>query len=784
MLCRCGGSEVHNSRLGRLAKMTTRQGLRWFGSIRFCLNSLGSVRVGHSSSAPARALKWIRAHESPTGGIRVHSGHADAYPEVTGYLIPTLLQCGERELASRLVRWLLCIQRADGSYTSWHGVPYIFDTGQVLRGLLAAANLVPQALEAARRAADYLCGRMVEGGRGGWGNRYSGAIPESVHLYVLPPLLQAAEILEKPGYREAAERCLEYYCGHKDALQISTLTHFLGYELEALIDLGRADLAMPILNTLREQQAADGSVRAADGARWVCAPGLAQLAVCWYKIGQWEPADEALAWLEAHQQPSGGFLGSYGPGASYFPDVEVPWAAKFYLDAHLLRVKSFFERNAHIFPSSVSRDDGRAQAILSVIKPKDRVLEVGCGKGRFLKVVREVYPETECTGVDISPALLAHLPADIQALPGSLECIPCPDNDFDVVFSVEAIEHSVNPEAAVAEMIRVTRPGGWVVIVDKQQAHWGRLKCPPWEKWPEVAELSRLLNRGCDHVTATPVGYDGKLPDGLMVVWRGQKRSRLSGSDWNQVLISPSSQQAVVERVRHNRLSEWGQVILLETSPGEKVLEIGSGTGEISLHLAQAGRQVTALDCSPESLEFIQRCAAALGVAIETVLADATQPLPFPDDAFDCVWSSGLLEHFAPDERRDMLREWRRIARGKVIALVPNAACVAYRAGKAYQEEQGIWPWGLETPILSLRDDFETAGLHVVSEYSVGARQALSFLPAGHPLRRPLSAWVDSLSPGELRDCNQGYLLVTIGVKFPGSANVGCIWSDHDLNIR
>jgi len=669
-------------------------------------------------------------------------------------------------MATRLVRWLVCIQRPDGSYTDPDGgKPYVFDTGQALRGLLAAAELVPEALDAAHRAADYLISQMVDGGKGGFGDRYSGVIPESVHLYVLPPLLQAGEVFQKPEYRAAAERCIEFYCNHPDALQMSTLTHFLGYELEALIDLGLADLAIPILDALREEQTPDGAVQAMSGAKWVCTPGLAQLAVCWYKVGQWEPADRAMNWLERHQQPSGGFLGSHGRGASYFPNVELSWAVKFYLDAHWLRVTSFFDRNAHLFPDSISKDDGRVQAILSVVKSKDRILEVGCGKGRFLKVIREVYPDTECTGVDISSALLSHVPAGIRVLKGSMESIPCPNDYFDVVFSVEAIEHSANPEIAIKEMVRVTRPGGWVVVIDKHRSQWGRLVCPPWERWPEVDELRRWLSRWCDQVSVEPVSYAGKPPDGLMVVWRGRKRSKLSGSDWNEVLVSPSSQRKIVERVRNNHLSEWAQVMLLETSPGQKVLEIGAGTGEISLHLAWAGRRVTALDISDESLEFIRRCAAELGVEIETVQADATQPLPFNDNEFDCVWSSGLLEHFTPDERRFMLQEQRRVTRNKVIAMVPNAACVAYRAGKRYLEERGLWPYGLEIPILSLRDEFEAVGLRVVSEYSIGAEHALNFLPIDHPLRKALSEWISTLSPEELRDCHQGYLLVTIGLK-------------------
>lgn len=232
-----------------------------------------------------------------------------------------------------------------------------------------------------------------------------------------------------------------------------------------------------------------------------------------------------MKWLEAHQRPSGGFLGSVGRGASYFPDAEPAWGVKLYLDAHRLRVLSYVERKVHTFLAEVSHDDGRARAILRVIRPTDRVIEAGCGKGRFLKLVRQPYPETDCTGVGISPRMLQELPPEIHRVEGSLESIPCPDGSFDVVFSVEAIEHAANPERAVAEMIRIARPAGWVVINDKQRKHWGRLACQPWERWPEAETLKQLLQRGCDHVTYEPVGYDSHPEDGLMLAWSGRKLS-------------------------------------------------------------------------------------------------------------------------------------------------------------------------------------------------------------------------------------------------------------------
>jgi malonyl-CoA O-methyltransferase len=308
---------------------------------RSTLQTFKSLQAPQDLPPAARALHWVQCNELETGGIRVHSRHPAAYAEVTGYFIPTLLHCGKTELAARCAKWLIKAQAADGSYADPdRGLPYIFDTGQALRGLLATIDIIPEAAGSARRAADYLCRRAVDGGRAGFDVRYPGDIPKSTHLYVLPPLFQAAELFAEPRYADVAERCLEHYPYRPDALRVETLTHFLGYELEALIDLGREDLAMPVLDQLRRLQRNDGSLRGVGEQEWVCTPGLAQIAVCWYKIGQRQAADKALAWIEERQLWCGGFYGSYGPGASYFPDVVPAWAVKFYLDAHRFRLLS------------------------------------------------------------------------------------------------------------------------------------------------------------------------------------------------------------------------------------------------------------------------------------------------------------------------------------------------------------------------------------------------------------------------------------------------------------
>jgi len=79
-------------------------------------------------------MDWIKAH-SPSGVMSWQGGVL--YPEVTGYLIPTLLAYGERDLARQYADWLLDIQHADGSFDGIDGRKRTFDTSACYEGLMA-----------------------------------------------------------------------------------------------------------------------------------------------------------------------------------------------------------------------------------------------------------------------------------------------------------------------------------------------------------------------------------------------------------------------------------------------------------------------------------------------------------------------------------------------------------------------------------------------------------------------------------------------------------------------
>ena len=105
-----------------------------------------------------------------------------------------------------------------------------------------------------------------------------------------------------------------------------------------------------------------------------------------------------------------------------------------------------------------------------------------------------------------------------------------------------------------------------------------------------------------------------------------------------------------------------------DVNPGEEVLDVATGTGNIAVPAAAAGAQVIGLDLTPELFETARRRAAAWHVTVDWVEGDA-EYLPFEDGRFDRVLSAFGIQ-FAP-RHEIVARELERVTRhGGRIALV------------------------------------------------------------------------------------------------------------------
>ncbi len=109
------------------------------------------------------------------------------------------------------------------------------------------------------------------------------------------------------------------------------------------------------------------------------------------------------------------------------------------------------------------------ELLLEMLSPQtdEFILDIGCGTGLFSMDV--LSSGARIVGLDISHPMLvraAHKTTDHQfaCVVGDMVSLPFPDESFDKVFSMTAIEFVADAEQAVAELNRVVRRGGTVVL--------------------------------------------------------------------------------------------------------------------------------------------------------------------------------------------------------------------------------------------------------------------------------------------------------------------------------
>jgi len=103
------------------------------------------------------------------------------------------------------------------------------------------------------------------------------------------------------------------------------------------------------------------------------------------------------------------------------------------------------------------------------------VLEVGSGTGRFSRELLKRRARLTAVDVGVRLARVVARGAAATGVAGDACRLPFRDESFDLVLSSECIEHTLDPEAAIAEMCRVARVGGRVCLTTPNRVWWPAL---------------------------------------------------------------------------------------------------------------------------------------------------------------------------------------------------------------------------------------------------------------------------------------------------------------------
>jgi 2-polyprenyl-3-methyl-5-hydroxy-6-metoxy-1,4-benzoquinol methylase len=97
------------------------------------------------------------------------------------------------------------------------------------------------------------------------------------------------------------------------------------------------------------------------------------------------------------------------------------------------------------------------------------LLDVGCGRGQLWSHVGARFGFDSYTGVDVVRYDGFPTEGRFYQVDADTGVVPLPDASFDVVAAVETIEHLDGPRRFVRELVRLIRPGGWLIVTTPNQ---------------------------------------------------------------------------------------------------------------------------------------------------------------------------------------------------------------------------------------------------------------------------------------------------------------------------
>ena len=360
-------------------------------------------------------IGWILRAQRPDGGIAAYysflTGYSDSYPEVTGYIVPTLYDfahatgdAASLAAAERATEWLYSLQMASGAFPAGlhksAGRPYstdppqpsIFNTGQILQGLVRAyvEKRSNEALTKAASAGEWLASVQETSGAWTGAGAYQGQ-PHTYYSMVAWALAQLAAESGERRYADAADRNIDWVLtylrpsGWIDGINLQghpAYLHFVAYVIQGVLECGilrkRQDAiaaaenaAWALLRKFETHKRLAGTYETdfAAGQKFTCLTGNAQISCVWLRLaeitGDFRYLNAALKINELIKQLlprssspelQGGVAGSHPIWGAYQPMRLISWGAKFFADALMLEQRMVQRLEAEGSPQSAGNE--------------------------------------------------------------------------------------------------------------------------------------------------------------------------------------------------------------------------------------------------------------------------------------------------------------------------------------------------------------------------------------------------------------------------------------------
>lgn len=338
----------------------------------------------------ARWLGRAQDHSrTEDGGVARHFGLIDgwsaSYPETTGYIVPTMLDCSSRlgvdqyrVRARRMLDWLASIQLSGGGFQggmvdATPVVPVTFNTGQIVLGLCAGLKEFGDYEESLVAACDWLVNSQDPDGC--WRKHPTpfAAPGEKVYeTHVSWGLFEAERLRPGRGYGDAGIKQVEWALtkqrddGWFDECCLNDpdrpLTHTIGYALRGIVeaylltrDSRFLDAAVRCSDGLLQVVEPDGELPGRlspgwlAGTSWSCLTGNVQIAHSWLLLDQVtgvakyrDAAYDAnrfvrrVTAMDGRPEIRGGVKGAFPVDGAYGAFQYLNWAAKFAIDSNFM----------------------------------------------------------------------------------------------------------------------------------------------------------------------------------------------------------------------------------------------------------------------------------------------------------------------------------------------------------------------------------------------------------------------------------------------------------------